>query len=79
MLSEAIERMAGVARHDPNTGDGDIRRRDRRYPPRGEARRASWPGRCAGLPHRGGLAEYPAFQRVQTVLTDEQAAQGPGP
>lgn len=77
VLSEAIERMAGVARETSNTGD-DIRgviAATRREEP--AVRLLAW-ALLAGYPIEEVWPEYPAFQRVQTVLTDEQAAAGAG-
>lgn len=71
VLADAIGRMADVARHTSNTGD-DIR--GVIAATRGEepaVRLLAW-AILAGYPIETVWPEYPAFQRVQTVLADEQ-------
>ena len=77
VLAAAIERMADVARHTTNTGE-DIRNviaAIRQEEP--AVRLLAW-AILAGYPIESVWPEYPAFQRVQTVLADEQGTAGPG-
>ena len=75
VLSKAIERMAGVARDTSNTGE-DIReviaalRREE-----SSIRLLAW-ALLSGYPIEQVWPEYPAFQKVQSVLAEEQAASG---
>ena len=72
VLAEAVERMAAVARDTANTRDDirDVIAATRREEP--AVRLLAW-ALLAGYPIETVWPEYPAFQRVQTVLTDEQA------
>lgn len=77
VLAEAIGRMADVARDTTNTG-GDIRgviaaTRDEEP----AVRLLAW-AILAGYPIETVWPEYPAFQRVQTVLAEEQGPGGAG-
>lgn len=75
VLAKAIERMAAVARHTTDTGE-DIREivaAMRREEP--AIRLMGW-ALLAGYPIEQIWPEYPAFQKVQTVLTAEQEASG---
>lgn len=75
VLAGAIERMAAVAQHTSNTGD-DIREivsAMRREEP--AIRLLGW-ALLAGYPIEQVWPEYPAFKKVQTVLTDEQQRSG---
>lgn len=77
VLADAIGRMADVARHTTNT-DGDIRgviaaTRDEEP----AVRLLAW-AILAGYPIETVWPEYPAFQRVQTVLAEEQGPGGAG-
>ncbi|MBL8777248.1 MAG: TetR/AcrR family transcriptional regulator [Acidimicrobiales bacterium] len=75
VLSGAIERMASVAQHTTNTGE-DIREvvgaMQREEP---AIRLLGW-AILAGYPIEQIWPEYPAFQKVQTVLSDEQERSG---
>ena len=75
VLTGAIERMASVAQNTTNTGD-DIREivaAMRREEP--AIRLLGW-AILAGYPIEDVWPEYPAFQKVQTVLSDEQERSG---
>lgn len=77
VLADAIGRMADVARDTTNTG-GDIRgviaaTRDEEP----AVRLLAW-AILAGYPIETVWPEYPAFQRVQTVLAEEQGPGGAG-
>lgn len=75
VLSAAIERMAAAARHTTNTSE-DIREvvsALRREEP--AIRLLGW-AILAGYPIEKVWPDYPAFQKVQTVLTDEQERSG---
>lgn len=77
VLAEAIERMAGVARETSNTRE-DIRSviaATRREEP--AVRLLAW-AILAGYPIDEVWPEHPAFQRVRSVLADEQAVSGDG-
>ena len=75
VLTGAIERMAAVAQHTTNTGE-DIREvvgAMRREEP--AIRLLGW-ALLAGYPIERVWPEYPAFQKVQSVLSDEQERSG---
>ena len=75
VLAQAVERLAAVARDTTNTGD-DIRgivSAVRREEP--AIRLLGW-AILAGYPIEQVWPEYPAFQKVQTVLTSEQERSG---
>ena len=75
VLAKAIERMAAVARDTTNTGEDirDVIAAMRREEP--AIRLLAW-ALLAGYPIEQIWPEYPAFQKVQSVLAEEQAATG---
>ena len=75
VLSEAVERMAVAARNTTNTGE-DIRELVAAMRQEEPAIRLLGWAILAGYPIEQVWPEYPAFQKVQTVLSDEQERSG---
>ena len=75
VLAEAVERMADVARHTTNTGE-DIRELVAAMRQEEPAIRLLGWAILAGYPIEQVWPEYPAFQKVHDVLTDEQERSG---
>ncbi len=75
VLSKAIERMAEVAGDTTNTGEDirDVIAALRREEP--AIRLLAW-ALLAGYPIEQVWPEYPAFQKVQSVLAEEQSTNG---